>query len=110
VPKSFRIAAESIEPLATGLGACFATDRITVDGLQVSYAYREAPDFAQDSGWRFFSGDEDQAYVDEPANTEIYDVNTIANYDPEIVPILNTPAPAAFERARPGDPITRVAH
>jgi hypothetical protein len=27
----------------------------------------------------FMSGDETQAYMDDPANTDVYDVNTIAN-------------------------------
>ena len=32
------------------------------------------------------AGDETPAYVDDPANWNWYDVNTIANYDPEIIP------------------------
>ncbi len=30
--------------------------------------------------------------------TMLYDVNTIANYDPDIVPLLDTPFPVAFAR------------
>jgi hypothetical protein len=68
----------------------------------VGYCYREAPDFAGDSGWRFFSGDETQAYADTPGNFEIYDVNTIANYDPGIISVLGHPSPVTFERAPDG--------
>lgn len=100
--KNFKLTADQIKPLAPGLGSCFATNRITVDGCAVGYAYREKPDFANDSGWRFFSGDESQQYVDDPANTQMYDVNTIANYDPEIIPILKSDPPAAYERPSPG--------
>lgn len=32
------------------------------------------------------------------ANLGIYDVNTIANYDPDIVPFLDSPFGRAFER------------
>jgi hypothetical protein len=46
--------------------------------------YREAPDNPDDSGWRFFAGDESQEYLDNSRNLEIENVNTIANYDPEI--------------------------
>jgi hypothetical protein len=46
----------------------------------------------------FFSGDEDQTYIDDLSHTEIYDVNTIANYDPDIIPYLLTKAPCAFEK------------
>jgi len=44
--------------------------------------YREAPYNSIDSGWHFFAGDETQEYTDNARNFEIYDVNTIANYDP----------------------------
>lgn len=96
--KPFRLSAEQIRPLAPGHGACFATDRITVDGEPVRYMYREAPDNDVDSGWRFLAGTEDQAYLDDPANIGLYDVNTIANYDPDIIPLLDAPEGSAFER------------
>ena len=60
--------------------------------------YREPPDFPDDSGWRFFSGSESAEYLDDPAHTEIYDVNTIANYDAAILPLLDSPIGSAFER------------
>lgn len=85
-------------PLIEGLGGCFATDRITVDGMPVGYMYREEPGFDCDSGWRFFAGDETQDYIDNTKNTSIYDVNTIANYDSTIIPYLNASAGTAFER------------
>lgn len=96
--KKFRLSADQIRPLATGHGGCFATDRITVDGCRVGYMYREEPERDLDSGWRFFAGDESQDYVDDLNNTAVYDVNTIANYDPDIIPFLNAAYPAAFER------------
>jgi len=80
------------------MGGCLATDKITVDGLKVIYMYREESDFDEDSGWRFFSGTEDQDYVDDPDNTMIYDVNTIANYDTAIIPYLNLPNGTELER------------
>ena len=75
-----------------------ATDRITVDGQRVGYCYREEPDNDLDSGWRFFAGTEEQEYVDDPANLGLYNVNTIANYDPEVVPLLDSPPGCAFVR------------
>lgn len=79
-------------------GSCIASDRILVDGVRVGYLYRERPDGTVDSGWRFFSGDESQGYVDDPSNFAIYDVNTVANYDPEVIPLLDAPIGAAYER------------
>ena len=85
-PKKYKLSAEQIIDLATGLGACLATDKITVEGELVDYMYREEPIFEADNGWRFFSGTEDQEYVDDPNNSAFYDVNTIANYDNAIIP------------------------
>lgn len=96
--KKFRLSADDIRPLATGRGACLATDMIVVRGKPVGFMYREEPDNEQDSGWRFLSGLEDQDYMDAAENHGVYDVNTIANYDPTIVPHLDAPVGAAFER------------
>jgi hypothetical protein len=60
--------------------------------------YREEPDSEFDSGWRFLSGLETDAYVDDLANVGLHDVNTIANYDPDVIPLLDAPAGSAFER------------
>ena len=96
--KQFKIAADQIKPIAEGYGGCIATDKITVEGYPVRFMYREAPDNELDSGWRFMSGFEDDAYMDDPDNLAIYDVNTIANYDPSIVPLLEAPEGSAFEK------------
>jgi hypothetical protein len=98
--KRFKLEATEIKPLAPGRGSCIATDMITVRGEKVGYMYRESPDVENevDSGWRFFSGTEDDAYANDPDNLQIYDVNTIANYDREIIPFLDAPAPVAFAR------------
>lgn len=97
--KAFHIPADQIDTnLAPGHGSCFATDLITVHGHRVGFMYRENPDDDIDSGWRFFAGTESQDYVDNPENLAIYDVNTIANYDPEIIPLLNAPHRCAFQR------------
>ena len=51
-----------------------------------------------DSGWRFFAGTEPQEYMNDPENMAIYDVNTLATYATEIVPLLDAPVGAAYER------------
>jgi hypothetical protein len=96
----FKLKANEIKPLVPGRGGCIATDLITVQGERVGYMYREDPDpeKATDSGWRFFSGTEDDDYANDPDNLQFYDVNTIANYDPEIIPFLDAAVPSAFAR------------
>ena len=82
-----------------GLGACLATNRITVEHLPVRWMYREKPDHGRDSGWRFFSGvGEDDEYLSNPENSGVHDVNDIARLDPSISPFLDAPVGAAFER------------
>lgn len=96
--KSFAIPAGEIQSLAPGHGASIASDLITVEGRKVAFMYREKPDNELDSGWRFLSGYESQEYMDNADNHAVYDVNTIANYDREIIPFLKAPAGSAFER------------
>ena len=108
MPKSFKLPADQIRPLATGHGACLATDMITVQGHKIGYMYREAAGRHLDSGWRFMSGLESQAYMDDVANLSLYDVNTIANYDPDIIPFLGAPEGSAFERRGGTGPLQAV--
>ena len=96
--KNFRLSKDDIQPLVKGYGACIATDMITVEGYPVLFMYREESDFDSDSGWRFMSGFESDEYMGDADNHAIYDVNTIANYDPLIIPFLDSEIGAAFER------------
>lgn len=100
--KHYRLAADQLRPVAVGYGSCYATDRITVDGAKVGYCYREAPDNDVDSGWRFFAGDETPEYMDDADRIAIYDINTIANCDPEITALIEAPVGSAFERGDDG--------
>jgi len=85
------------------LGYVFAT-KMLVDGKRkVRFMYREEPTDDNDSGWRFFCGDEDQEYVDNPVNTGIYDIHTILDMDKSISPYLQAAAGAAFEREDEND-------
>jgi len=96
--KRFAIPRSQIRDLVSAPGGCFITDRVTIDGRPIGYMYREEADHSADSGWRFFAGDETPEYVDDATNMAIYAVNTAANYDPDIIPFLDTPAPCAFEK------------
>lgn len=103
--RDYHVKAEDVKHLLPdweGADGCIATNRITVEGCKVGYCYREKPDGDWDSGWRFTAGDESEAYMDDPNNAGIYKLNTICNDDPDIIPLLNTPAPCAFERDENG--------
>jgi len=104
--KKFVLSADKIKPIATGRGSCLASDRITIDGQPVGFMYREPPDDDTDSGWRFLAGDETVEYSNDPQHFELFDVNTIANYDPRIVKILDAPVYSAFEWSPQSEALT----
>lgn len=78
--------------------------KMLVDGKRkVRYMYHEEGDNSQDSGWRFFCGDEDDEYVNNPDNIGIYDIDTIIEIDKSIIPYLNSAIGVAFERIDEND-------
>lgn len=107
--KRFRIKEEDLLELVTKIEGCVATDKITVDGLPVGFMYRERPSNDWDSGWRFFSGTEDQDYIDDPDNSMIYNVNVIANYDKAIIPYLKMSPGTELERVEGTDKFQPLA-
>lgn len=86
-----------------GPDGCYATDRITVDNRRIGIMYREPPESRFDSGWRFLAGDEDEEYMSNIENMDIFRLNTICNYDPDIIEYLDSPTGSAFYRNRNGD-------
>ena len=90
--------ASEIRQIATGHGAGIASDHITVEGKRVGFMYRQEPSNTVDSGWVFLSGEESQDYADDASNFAFYDINTIANYDPSIIPLLTAPIGTAYGR------------
>jgi hypothetical protein len=97
--KQFKIRSDQIAPLIPPSGWCLATDRIMVDGCPIMYMHRESPIAGGDSGWRFFAGDEDDAYMANNENHGVYDLNTVVNYDPAVIPYLDAPPGSRFDKA-----------
>lgn len=77
---------------------CYASDRITVDGMPVGYMHREEPEDEDDSGWRFYSGDETEEYVAVPHHFMVFSLNYIANCDPAVIPYLKQKVGTELER------------
>lgn len=96
--KKYKLKKEEIIQLIELKGGCIASDKITVDGLSIGYMYRENPSNESDSGWRFFSGDENEAYTNNSDNFSIFDLNTICNYDKTIIPYLEFEIGSSFEK------------
>ena len=85
-----------------GPDGCLATNRILADHAPVGYCYREQPYDDEDSGWRFTAGDESDEYMNDPCNSDVYTLNDLANYDVDILDILNSATPCAFARGENG--------
>lgn len=82
---------------------CIVSDKITKEGFKVGYMYRDEPnpDYP-DSGWRFYAGDEDDDYMADSSNCHVFAINTVCNYDNDIIPYLHSPVGTAFIRVANG--------
>lgn len=79
-------------------GFVLATKMLVDNKRKVRFMYHEKTTNPQDSGWRFFCGDEDDDYVNNPDNIAIYDINTILEIDKSILPYLSCAIGTALER------------
>lgn len=89
-------------------GYVLATKMLVDNKRKVMYMYHEKSDNPQDSGWRFFCGEEDEAYINDPDNIAIYDINTILELDNSILPYLNCASGVALERDNPDSTFTLI--
>ena len=78
---------------------CIVSDRLAREGFKVGYLYREAPaEGWPDSGWRFLAGNEDDAYMSDPRNHRVFAIQTVRDYDRDIIPYLRAEVGSAFIR------------
>ena len=83
------------------IGGVIATKLIAEHQKPVMFMYCEKPVNEQDSGWRLFSGLEDQDYINDSNNSGIYHASTILKIDDSIADLLLQPIGAVFERQSP---------
>jgi hypothetical protein len=95
-PRAFQYGVDQVADLARGRGGCIASKRAIEDGFGIFYMSRSEPVNDVDSGWAFLHGSEDEAYMDDPANHLILDVNTVANVNPAVIEHLDAPFGSAF--------------
>ena len=78
---------------------CIVSDKITKEGFKVGYMYREQPSNDKpDSGWRFMAGNEDNEYMNNSNHHHIFAINTICNYDRNIIPYLKSKIGSVYIR------------
>src|SRR5262249_51996727 len=81
------------------------SERVIGPGREpVLFAFREPAADEQDSGWRFFHGDEDPAYTSDPENVVLSPLSSLLGLDPTLRAIINIPAVTAWERPTGSDP------
>lgn len=85
----------------TNLG-CIVSKRVSHEGLKVGYMQRVVPLNDLDSGWRFFSGKEDQQYADKAENFLVADIFAVLKIDNAILPYLNCETGSKFIRNNNG--------
>lgn len=100
--KPFKLKSSQIEPLVPDMGFAYVTDMISVEGKPVDYMSRSEPNSKGDSGWIFYGGGETQEYMDDARNISLMGINTVANYDPEIISFLTYPPGTEIERNTEG--------
>lgn len=92
------------------LGYIIASHEVTKRGKQIGYLYREEPDNPNDSGWRVFSGEETQEYVDDAKNFSMYNASTIVQLDPLVLSVLAHAYPVSFERDFDNDQFVELSN
>jgi len=88
-------------------GFAFVSKRVSEDRQPVRFMYREQGEQPEDSGWRFFSGDETDEYANNPDNITINAVSTVIQIDPDVAKHLDSPFGSAFERNSSSEPFTK---
>lgn len=81
------------------MGYCLAPKRLVDNHLEIKYFYRENPDDDNDSGLRFFEGNESQEFLDNPDNIGLYDLETIIEMDSSLPAVLKyLPVGVSYEK------------
>lgn len=100
MPKTY-LSAEELRPLTDDARLCYASGVIIREGRLCGYMLREPPAFPADSGWRFFAGGENAGELGDESSG-FYPLNTLCNYDPDILGLLEAPAGSAYVRTEKG--------
>lgn len=81
------------------IGAVLISNKILIEGERPAWMYRENPIGVEDSGWRVFSGNEDDSYLENPHNFKTISANQLITFDDSLKANLFAPVGSSFERA-----------
>ena len=77
----------SVSPLLLN-ATCVVTEVITTEGKPIGYCYRDDPVSAQDSGWRFLTGHESEAYMEQPLHYITKPLSWVVEREPRVRELL----------------------
>lgn len=77
------------QALSAALSYAVISRQVSEDGEPIGFLYREAATFPHDSGWRFFSGAEDDEYANNPDHFTVLPLNEVLDNNPEIAHLMN---------------------
>lgn len=80
-------------------GYALASKNLVENKKKVWFMYREEPDAAEDSGWRFFCDTDAGEDAADPSKIGVYDIETIRKLDPDIVVLVESPIGSTYERS-----------
>lgn len=100
MPETY-LSAEELRPLTDDARLCYVSGAIIQEGRLCGYMLREPPAFPDDSGWRFFAGGEEAGAL-RGKSSGFYPLNTLCNYDPDVLSLLDAPVGSAYVRTEKG--------
>lgn len=72
--------------------------KVREGGWKIGYGMRSEPTRESDSGWWFCVGDEDDNYINDPGNLEIWAINSVLMHDPALTEFITAPFDTAIVR------------
>jgi len=81
------------------IGGLMVSKMVVDKMIKPRFMYREKRTRPEDSGWRIFTGQETDDYLNDPGNSGIYNPSTILTIDPSLETILLKGVGSVYERA-----------
>lgn len=82
------------------IGLILVSNKILLKKEPAAWMYREQPEAVGDSGWRIFSGTEEDDYLVNPSNFKFIAVDSLLLIEEDLKANLLAPLGASFEKNR----------
>ena len=87
-------------------GACIASANVLSGAGRVRWMVRNPPQAPEDSGWRFFSEFDSEEYINDPANVQVVDYNSVCAIEPAVIAVYPLPVGSDIELRHDGRRVT----